>query len=88
MCGICGFYWCRLTVEQLKILRQRKGKTMFEKLLTRSALRVVLSLTVGLAIGLKMPQLVVVACSVSSVLEVPIASCSEPVFYDPIKDVK
>ena len=36
---------------------------MFEKLLTRSALRVVLSLIVGLALGLKMPELAHIACS-------------------------
>lgn len=48
---------------------------MFERLLSRSALRVLLSVIVGLAIGLKMPDLASVACKVASVLEITLEAC-------------
>lgn len=48
---------------------------MFEKLLTRSALRVILALIVGLATGLKMPELADIACKVADVLEVTVGVC-------------
>jgi hypothetical protein len=48
---------------------------MFEKLLTRSALRVILSLIVGLAAGLKMPELGDIACKIAEVLEVSVGVC-------------
>lgn len=48
---------------------------MFEKLLTRSALRVVLSLIVGLAAGLKMPELATLACAVADTLQISVEAC-------------
>jgi len=50
---------------------------MFEKLLTRSALRVILSLIVGLAAGLKMPEAVDIACSVADTLQISITGCKK-----------
>jgi hypothetical protein len=48
-----------------------------EKILTRSALRVILSLIIGLAAGLKMPELGSIACKVAEVLEIAITNgCS------------
>jgi hypothetical protein len=48
---------------------------MFEKLLTRSALRVLLSVIVGLALGLKMPELATIACNVADILQVSVEAC-------------
>jgi hypothetical protein len=48
---------------------------MFEKLLTRSALRVLLSVVVGLALGLKMPELATIACKVADVLKISVDAC-------------
>ena len=48
---------------------------MFEKLLTRSALRVLLSVIVGLALGLKMPELASIACTVGDTLNIAIEAC-------------
>jgi hypothetical protein len=48
---------------------------LFEKLLTRSALRVILSLIVGLAAGLKMPELSTIACAVANTLQISVEAC-------------
>lgn len=48
---------------------------MLEKLLTKSALRVLLSFLVGLASGLKMPEVVTILCQVSEILQVSIGTC-------------
>jgi len=48
---------------------------MFEKLLTRSALRVILSLIVGLAAGLKMPEAADIACSIANTLQINLEAC-------------
>lgn len=56
---------------------QTKGKTMLERILTKSALRVILSLAIGVAIGLKSPEAVDVLCSVANVLDVSVEMCSK-----------
>jgi len=48
---------------------------MFEKLLSRSALRVLLSLIVGLALGLKIPEVADIACSVANTLQITLEAC-------------
>lgn len=46
-----------------------------EKILTKSAIRVLLTLLVGLFIGIKFPEGVQVACTVADILAVKIESC-------------
>jgi hypothetical protein len=50
---------------------------MLERILTKSALRVILSLAIGVAIGLKSPEAVDVLCSVANVLDVSVEMCSK-----------
>lgn len=48
---------------------------MLQKLLTKSAVRVILALLVGLFIGIKFPEGVTVTCTVAQVLDVEIEQC-------------
>lgn len=48
---------------------------MLKKLITSSAIRVILSLLVGLFIGLKMPEAVDITCKVAEVLNTPVENC-------------
>jgi hypothetical protein len=50
-------------------------KKMLEKVAYNSAIRVILSLFVGLFVGLKFPEGVQVACTVADVLAIEIDLC-------------
>jgi hypothetical protein len=50
---------------------------MFSKLLTKSALRVILTLLVGIFIGFKFPEGVKITCTVSNILDVPVELCEK-----------
>lgn len=45
------------------------------KLLTRSALRVIFSLLVGLFIGLKIPEGAEITCTIADILQVEVEAC-------------
>jgi hypothetical protein len=48
---------------------------MLKNLLTKQAIRVILSLLVGLFIGLKSPEAVDLVCTVADVLSVDVQQC-------------
>jgi fucose permease len=50
-------------------------KKLLEKVVTKSALRVILTLLVGLFIGIKFPEGVKIACTVAEITSIEIELC-------------
>lgn len=48
---------------------------MFNKLMTKTALKVILTLVIGTFIAIKSPEGVQIACAVAEVLEVSVDAC-------------